>query len=137
MLKFILQFYGETLNDTAPDGVFRFASDLKFARHPTTAQEFERFVDDQDDWDEDYAEAHEKMSLLGQKKNRLTRCTEILPPKIDLGPLFVDKDAGNESEDEDDDLSDAEPDDGYSLRVDHARLRKVLKKLRGYWGYNG
>jgi hypothetical protein len=101
-------------------------------------------VDDQDDWDEDYAVAHEKMSLLGQDKRGMTRCTEILPPKIDLGPLFVDKDAGMESEDEGDDQhnEDAEnegfePDDATSLRVDCGRLSTVLRKLRGYWGYSG
>jgi hypothetical protein len=109
-----------------------------------TRDEFERFVDDQDDWDEDYAVAHEKMSLLGQDKRRMTRCTEILPPKIDLGPLFVDKDAGMESDDEGDDQhnEDAEnegfePDDATSLRVDRQRMRRIMRKLRGYWGYDG
>lgn len=104
-----------------------------------TRRDFERFVDDQDDWDEDYAVAHEQMSLLGVDRSRLTRCTEILPPKIDLGPLFVDRDEGMSSDEDGDpeDLAGAEPDDGYTLRVDRTRLRVVLRKLRKYWGYSG
>ncbi|KAA8913459.1 heme peroxidase [Sphaerosporella brunnea] len=134
-----VKFYGETLNDTVPEGVFRFASDHKFARHPTTRRDFERFVDDQDDWDEDYARAHEQMSLLGQDRSKLTRCTEILPPKIDLGPLFVDRDAGH-----DDGLDHGvdgeqgfQPDDATSLEVSAERLSRVLRRLRGYWGNSG
>lgn len=115
--------------------MFKFASDVAFAHHPITRRDFERFVDDQDDWDEDYAIAHEKMSLLGVDRSRLTRCTEILPPKIDLGPLFVDRDEGED--DNHADLEDAQPDDGYTLHVDRGRLRKELTRLRGYWGYHG
>ena len=74
------------------------------------------------------------MSLLGVDKSQLTRCTEILPPKIDLGPLFVDRDAGKESEGG---LEDAQPDDGYTLMVDRTRLKATLKELRAYWGYRG
>lgn len=50
-----------------------------------------------------------------------------MPPKIDLGPLFVDKDAGEESEDED-----ADPEYPYSRR----RLRGAMLKLRGFWGFS-
>jgi hypothetical protein len=111
------------------------ASDVKFSQHRLSAREFKRFVDDQDDWDEDYADAHERMSLLGQDRRRMTRCTEILPPKIDLGPLFIDQDGGNGSDSADE--SRFSPKNSFSLRVDRERLRTVLRRLRGYWGYSG
>jgi len=79
-----VKFYGETLNSTTPEGVFKFISDVRFSRHSLTRNEFRRFVDNQRDWDEDYAIAHEKMSLLGQDKRRMVRCTEILPDRIRL-----------------------------------------------------
>lgn len=110
-------------------GVFKFPSDVKFAAHPSTMKDFERYVDDQDDWNEDYSKAHEKMSLLGQDKSRMTRCTEILPPMIDLGPAFIDKDNGQ-------DTSNSQPDDSYSLKIDRGRLRAILLRLRGYWGFS-
>lgn len=75
------------------------------------------------------------MSLLGQDRRRMTRCTEILPPKIDLGPLFIDKDGDNGADSEDE--RQFSPKDAFSLRVDRGRLRTVLRRLRGYWGYSG
>ncbi|KAA8913462.1 heme peroxidase [Sphaerosporella brunnea] len=128
----MLSFYGETLNDTVPEGVFD--SPLTTSSRGTRRQ-----GTDQDDWDEDYARAHEQMSLLGQDRSKLTRCTEILPPKIDLGPLFVDRDAGH-----DDGLDHGvdgeqgfQPDDATSLEVSAERLSRVLRRLRGYWGNSG
>jgi len=131
-----VKFYGETLNDTTPDNVFKFASDIAFSQHPLSSRDFERFVDEQDDWDRDYSSAHERMSLLGQDRRRMTRCTEILPPAIDLGPLFIDKDGDNgQSDNEDDPTVGHEPKDSYTLNVDRTKLRAVMRKLRGYWGY--
>ena len=63
----------------------------------------------------------------------MTDCTEILPPKIDLGPLFVDKDAGVDSEPEDNGDEFFESDDAFTLKVDLKRLKDAIKKLRGYW----
>jgi hypothetical protein len=37
----------------------------------------------------EYADTHEKMSLLGADKSALTDCTEILPQSIDLKDLSV------------------------------------------------
>jgi len=66
----------------------------------------------------------------------MTRCTEILPPAIDLGPLFIDKDGDNgQSDNEDDPTVGHEPKDSYTLNVDRTKLRAVMRKLRGYWGY--
>ena len=116
--------------------VFKFASDIAFSQHPLSSRDFERFVDEQDDWDRDYSSAHERMSLLGQDRRRMTRCTEILPPAIDLGPLFIDKDGDNgQSDNEDDPTVGHEPKDSYTLNVDRTKLRAVMRKLRGYWGY--
>jgi len=90
-----VKFYGETFNRTTPEGVFKFASDVRMAHHPITTAQFQDFIDEQDDWDKAYAIAHAKMSILGQNKKYLTLCTEILPPHIDLGDLFIDKDGDN------------------------------------------
>jgi hypothetical protein len=46
----------------------------------------------------DYAVAHEAMSLLGINKNILTDCTEIMPASVDLKPLAI-KTTGKQSVD--------------------------------------
>ena len=75
------------------------------------------------------------MSLLGQDNRGMVKCTEILPPMIDLGPLFVDKDAGRDAPDR----ADKRPkkDDSYSLKVGPDRLQAAWEQLRGYWAPGG
>ncbi|KAJ6540714.1 heme peroxidase [Mycena capillaripes] len=84
-----VRFYSETANAMAAPGTFRLASDVNFAHNATTQKEYNRFVGKQEDWGRDYADAHEKMSLLGIDKRTLTDCSEVLPQAIDLKNLAV------------------------------------------------
>ncbi|KAH8827868.1 heme peroxidase [Flagelloscypha sp. PMI_526] len=59
-------------------------SDRANGLFPTTSKDYSRFIGKQDNWAREYADAHEKMSLLGLDKNSLTDCTEIMPLSIDL-----------------------------------------------------
>jgi len=119
-----VKFYSETRNRTIPDGVFKIQSDVAFSQHTLSKRQFAHYIDNQQDWDRDYAKAHEKMSLLGQDRRRMTRCTEILPPKIDLEPLCAVEDSASEE------------DDGGPV-IDRSKLEKTLEKLRGFWGWKG
>ncbi|KAI5780893.1 heme peroxidase, partial [Geopyxis carbonaria] len=75
-----VHFYEQTLNGTAdPARVASLPSDVAFAGHESTKRAWARYVRDQDDWDEDYARAHLKMSLLGQETRGMVECTEVLP----------------------------------------------------------
>jgi len=62
-------FYNETLLPQAPKGVFRFASDLKLSVHPKIHDEWIEFTAPngvgQKHWNEDYAAAYVRLSLLG------------------------------------------------------------------------
>ncbi|KAJ6525909.1 heme peroxidase [Mycena vulgaris] len=79
-----VRFYGETVAPTTPHGVLKLNSDVNLSHNPASALEFLRFVDNQEDWDEDYRAAHEKMSLLGQDITHLTDCSEVIPASINL-----------------------------------------------------
>ncbi|KAJ7836420.1 heme peroxidase [Mycena leptocephala] len=83
------RFYTETQNPTPLSGTFKLESDVNFANDPSTSADFGRFVGKQDNWIREYADAHEKMSLLGLDATDLTDCSEILPLSIDLKNLAV------------------------------------------------
>ncbi|KAJ6532491.1 heme peroxidase [Mycena capillaripes] len=78
------RFYTETSNTTVLPGTFKLDSDVAFSTDPTTSPDFSRFIGHQNIWTSDYADAHEKMSLLGFSANDLTDCSEILPLSIDI-----------------------------------------------------
>ncbi|KAJ7701171.1 hypothetical protein B0H17DRAFT_199785 [Mycena rosella] len=63
--------------------------DVNFSHNATTQKDCNRFVGNQENWGQEYATAHEKMSLLGLEKRSLTECTETLPQSIDLKNLSV------------------------------------------------
>jgi hypothetical protein len=69
----------------------------------------------------EYADAHEKMSLLGVDQTTLTDCTEILPLSIDLKDLAVsssDSDSGKQ------------PTDPV---IDPVKLEAAIQKYRSIW----
>ncbi|TKA73139.1 hypothetical protein B0A49_07326 [Cryomyces minteri] len=75
-----VSFYNETIQNPAPKGVFRFASDLVLAKDPRVSTEWNSFINDQKHWNEDYATAYVRLSLLGVNNiNILTECSATLP----------------------------------------------------------
>ena len=77
-----VSFYNETIQATAPKGVFRFASDVALAGYNATKPAWQDFVGDvsQQDWNEAYARAYTRVSLLGVNNvNSLVECTQTLP----------------------------------------------------------
>ncbi|KAJ7724294.1 heme peroxidase [Mycena olivaceomarginata] len=102
-------------------GTFRLPSDVNFSHNATTQKDYNRFVGKQDDWGREYADAHEKMSLLGVDQTTLTDCTEILPLSIDLKDLAVsssDSDSGKQ------------PTDPV---IDPVKLEAAIQKYRSIW----
>ncbi|KAF1984077.1 class II peroxidase [Aulographum hederae CBS 113979] len=76
-------FYGQTLSNDVPKRVFKFPSDVKLSQHPDISAEWQKFVNDQGDWNEDYAREYVRLSLLGVNNiNSLTECTAVLPPAV-------------------------------------------------------
>jgi hypothetical protein len=64
-------------------GTFRFASDTVIAADPRTSDEWKLFIGDQHHWNEDYARAYVRLSLLGVNNiNGLTECSKALPNAI-------------------------------------------------------
>ena len=61
-----VRFYGQTLQD-GPDGVFKFESDIALAGHPKVHDEWIAFAGPggQQHWNEDYAMAYTRLSMLG------------------------------------------------------------------------
>ncbi|KAJ6566832.1 heme peroxidase [Mycena capillaripes] len=84
-----VRFYSETAAPTTPPDVLKLHSDVNFSHNTSTKFEFHRFINNQEDWDEDYRAAHLKMSLLGQDVTTLTNCTELMPASINLTNLTV------------------------------------------------
>ncbi|KAL5428728.1 hypothetical protein PMIN04_000598 [Paraphaeosphaeria minitans] len=76
-----VKFYGETVS-TAPKRVFKFASDILLSKDARVKEEWQEFINDsQDHWNEDYAKAYTRLSLLGVNNiNDLKECTKVLPP---------------------------------------------------------
>lgn len=79
-----VEFYNDTLNNpagaTAKQKVFVLPSDKKLSTHPKVKDEWNMFVGNQQHWNEDYAKAYFRMSLLGVENLKdLTDCTKTLP----------------------------------------------------------
>jgi hypothetical protein len=81
-----VEFYNDTLNNpsgaTADQKVFVLPSDKVLSTHPKVKDEWKSFVGDQPHWNEDYAKAYVRMSLLGVSEKELkglTDCTKTLP----------------------------------------------------------
>ncbi|KAF1956599.1 heme peroxidase [Byssothecium circinans] len=82
-----VEFYNDTLNNQAGknEKVFVLPSDKVLSTHPKIYDEWKEFVGDQPHWNEDYAKAYVRMSLLGVKNFKdLRECTRTLPRKKNL-----------------------------------------------------
>ncbi|KAF3042552.1 hypothetical protein E8E11_006064 [Didymella keratinophila] len=79
-----VKFYPETTGSAAPR-VLKFASDINLSKDPRSAGEWKEFSNPsngQDHWNEDYAKAYTRLSLLGVNNiNDLKECTKVLPPR--------------------------------------------------------
>ncbi|KAF8896039.1 heme peroxidase [Infundibulicybe gibba] len=108
-----VRFYAETQSNLTAPGSFKLPSDVAFSHDPSTRDDYNRFVgnDRQDNWAREYADAHEKMSLLGQNRSLLTDCTELLPLEIDLGDISS----------------------GTNAVVDSTKLEAAIQKYRSIW----
>ncbi|ORY05807.1 ligninase H2 precursor [Clohesyomyces aquaticus] len=74
-------FYGQTTG-SPPPRVLKFASDIKLSGDSRTKPEWQQFIGGQAHWNEDYASAYTRMSLLGVNNiNDLKECTPVLPPE--------------------------------------------------------
>jgi hypothetical protein len=109
--------------------VFKLDSDVNLAGNATTKREFDRFINNQEDWcvhpsistlrtltscrDEDYRAAHVKMMLLGQDITTLQNCTELMPASINLTNLTVLTSTG--------------------YQVDPTLLEAAIQKYRAPW----
>ncbi|KAJ7436692.1 heme peroxidase, partial [Mycena latifolia] len=93
-------------------GVLKLHSDVNFAHNTSTAREFLRFINNQEDWS-DYRAAHVKMSLLGQDVTTLTNCTELMPASINLTNLTILTPTG--------------------FQVDPVLLEAAIQKYRAPW----
>lgn len=84
-------FYNQTLDGTGSN-VVRFPSDVAIAKHPKCADEWTEFrkKDAQGHWNEDYAAANTRLSLLGVNNiNQLKECSGVLPPAKPLGIAII------------------------------------------------
>ncbi|KAK3292544.1 heme peroxidase [Chaetomium fimeti] len=76
-------FYNETASEDPPLGVFRLPSDQALSRYPATQESWKVFADSvggQTVWNDDYAAAYVRLSVLGVEHiNDLTECTGVLP----------------------------------------------------------
>ncbi|GAW17249.1 hypothetical protein ANO14919_067040 [Xylariales sp. No.14919] len=78
-------YYEETYGSVeTPERVFKFPSDVALAKYSVTAREWVSFLGTagQTHWNEDYARAYIRLSLLGVNNiNQLTECTKALPAR--------------------------------------------------------
>ncbi|KAF2198319.1 heme peroxidase [Delitschia confertaspora ATCC 74209] len=82
-------FYGQTTG-SPPPRVMKFNSDIALSKDSRTQGEWQQFVGGQAHWNEDYAKAYLRMSMLGVNNiNSLTECTKVLPAER---PTFVSQD---------------------------------------------
>ncbi|KAF2837935.1 class II peroxidase, partial [Patellaria atrata CBS 101060] len=75
-------FYNQTTAGKTPSQVFKFQSDVVLAQDPRIKSEWESFAGQggQEHWNEDYARAYTRLSLLGVNNiNGLTECSKVLP----------------------------------------------------------
>lgn len=80
-----VEFYNDTLQDPPSDKIFILPSDKALLQHPDVKDEWKMFVGDREHWNQDYAKAYIKMSVLGIPKVQLTAlrdCTKTLPRAI-------------------------------------------------------
>ncbi|KAM0273603.1 hypothetical protein ACHAQH_008232 [Verticillium albo-atrum] len=78
-----VKYYGETVDPSAPQRVFKFPSDINLANDTRTRAAWESFIPEssQGAWNHAYAAEYVRMSLLGVYNiNSLTDCTKALPP---------------------------------------------------------
>ncbi|KAL1635369.1 hypothetical protein SLS56_001793 [Neofusicoccum ribis] len=93
------RFYNQTTSNTTPKKVFRLKSDVVLAADPRISDEWAQFADNtngQKHWNEDYATAYTRLSLLGVNNiNNLTECSKVLPIQLPIFPdattLFLDQ----------------------------------------------
>ncbi|KAJ6556491.1 heme peroxidase [Mycena vulgaris] len=104
-----VRFYAETALPVTSQGVVKLNSDVNLARSKSSALELLRYINSQDDWEEDYRVAHEKMSLPGQDVTKLTDCSEVVPASINLKRLTL------------------------LTRVDPTKLEAAIQKYRAPW----
>ncbi|KAG8626188.1 hypothetical protein KVT40_006589 [Elsinoe batatas] len=84
-------FYNQTLDGTGSN-VVRFPSDVALAQHPKCSDEWTAFrkKDAQSHWNEDYAAANTRLSMLGVNNiNQLVECSKVLPPAKPLGIAII------------------------------------------------
>jgi len=75
-----VSFYNETIQPSPLPKTFRFASDSVIAKDPRSSDEWNSFIGDQKHWNEDYAKAYVRLSLLGVNViNGMSECTKTLP----------------------------------------------------------
>lgn len=91
-----VRYYNQTLESAGvPKRVVRIPSDIVLAKHPSMSNEWEKFRlpnnVGQRHWNEDYATAYTRLSLLGVNNiNNLVECTKTLPrPKPDFLGAFA------------------------------------------------
>ncbi|PVI06106.1 class II peroxidase [Periconia macrospinosa] len=75
-------YYKQTLGENLQPEVFRFQSDINVSKDRRTEEKFRDFAgrQSQERWNEDYARAYLRLSLLGVDNiNSLTECTQALP----------------------------------------------------------
>ncbi|PNS14419.1 Cytochrome c peroxidase, mitochondrial [Sphaceloma murrayae] len=85
-------YYNQTVDGSGGDVLVRFPSDVALAEHPKCKDEWTEFrkKDAQGHWNEDYAAANTRLSLLGVNNiNQLKECSGVLPPVKPLGIAIV------------------------------------------------
>ncbi|PHH63505.1 hypothetical protein CDD81_5786 [Ophiocordyceps australis] len=84
-------FYGNTLQEVAPNGIVRFDSDVALSRDPRTSSSWQGFQGAQGFWAFAYGQEYVRLSLLGVSNiNDLTECTKVLPEFISTVPAGLD-----------------------------------------------
>lgn len=82
-----VEFYNDTLQNPPSEKIFVLPSDKVLSVHPKVSDEWKSFVGDQKHWNEDYAKAYFRMSLLGVTDLwRLKDCTKTLPKSRPVFP---------------------------------------------------
>lgn len=79
-----VSFYNETIQpDAKKPRLFKFASDIVLSQDSRTGDEWNSFIGNQNHWNEDYARAYVRLSLLGVNViNQLAECTATLPKAV-------------------------------------------------------
>ncbi|KAL2197989.1 heme peroxidase [Corynascus similis CBS 632.67] len=73
-------FYNQMISANPPADVFQFPSDLALSRYSAARESWQTFANGQAVWNDAYAAAYVRLSVLGVKHiNDLTECTGVLP----------------------------------------------------------